>query len=132
MRNERGISLVEILAALALVGIIMALAVSVFVNGSKASVRSTANQRIQQEANYIVEVIRSEYLKNTSETIKLEIKTGGSPEILLMNGKKISEGYDFNSTTLLIERVKDVKFNLELKSNQDSQHKIETTFSKLR
>ncbi|MCJ1908636.1 type II secretion system protein [Planococcus ruber] len=132
MKNERGISLMEILAALAIVGIIMALAVSVFVNGSKASVRSTANQRIQQEANYIVEAIRSEYLKNSKEPIKLEIKSGGNPEFLFLNGNKISEGYDYNSTTLSIERVQDVKFSMELTSNQGSQHKINTTFSKLR
>lgn len=132
MRNERGITLVELLATLVLVGIITALAISVLVNGSNASKRTAANQKIQQEANYIVEVIRNKYLENSDGIIKLEIKSGGNPEVLLMNGMKISEGYKYSSSTLSIDRRQNVKFIMILENEQKNTHKIETTFSKLR
>ena len=58
MKNERGITLVELLAVLAIGGIIIALLTSVFINGKKASDRGATNQMLQQEANYIMETIR--------------------------------------------------------------------------
>ena len=61
MNNERGLTLVELLAVLAIFGIIMALVVTVLINGKKASNRNATNQQLQQEANYIMETIRSEY-----------------------------------------------------------------------
>ena len=50
MRNERGLTLVELLAVLAILGTIIALIGTVLINGIKSSERNRTNQQLQQEA----------------------------------------------------------------------------------
>ena len=93
MKNERGLTLVELLAVLAILGIIMALIGTVLINGIKASNRNATNQQLQQEANYITETIRNQYLKRTSNPIILEIDN--HEHSLKMDGTIISQGYTY-------------------------------------
>jgi len=135
MKNSRGLTLVELLAVIAIMGIISVLVASLLINGFQASTRNTDNQRIQQEANLIIEKIRKEYLILDSSTIKLEIDNNNRQ--LKMDGTNISSGYLYcatpicpSSQELIIRRDDDFDFILELKKDSVT-YKIETTLSKL-
>jgi prepilin-type N-terminal cleavage/methylation domain-containing protein len=136
MKNERGITLVELLAVLAIGGIILVLLTSVFINGKKASDRGVTNQMLQQEANYILETIRKEYLKLEDDDIKLEI----IDKTLKMNEKVISQGYSYDFIIdnaegeivypIIIKRNK--SFPLKLTITKENLHyTVNTTLSKL-
>ena len=135
MRNEKGITLVELLAALAIVGIITAVIASVLSTGTSSADRTTSKQRLQQEANYIVEAIRAEYLEEDEEDIKI-ITTVSSIAIKREDEgeveKIISEGYKYElKSKVVIEPSKDEKFHLIIKDGKEL-YEIQTTFSKLR
>ncbi|MFS0575376.1 type II secretion system protein [Sporosarcina sp. 179-K 3D1 HS] len=124
MKNERGLTLVELLATLALIGVISALIIGVLINGMKASERSTTSQRLQQEANYITEVVRNEYLQSYYDYLdEIEFKVDG--DALFMNEIRISEGFSYENLSIV-----DDTFSLTL-SERDYSYVIETTFSKL-
>ena len=142
MRNERGITLVELLAVLAIVGIIMILITSVFINGKKATDRGATNQMLQTEANYILETIRKEYLILEGYDIKLDT----SNNKLKMDEMVISEGYSYEfieeiengtevETIILneinINRNESQSIKLTIKKD-DLSYTIDTTLSKLR
>ena len=109
MKNEKGITLIELLGVLVILGIVLTLIGSIMVNSLKTSDRATTEQRLQQEANYITEKIRSEYLKKPddpeegkiSDSFKLEIDNDEKQLTLIDNdenklpleGIVISEGY---------------------------------------
>ena len=139
MRNERGITLIELLAVLALIGIIITLIVSVLINGMNASKRNTTNQRLQQDANYIVEMIRNNYLKNESdinEEVPISLKIENSGKKLLMDNKVLSEGYIFQlndgtGNELFIDRDLNVPLKLTLSKDKLS-FTVNTTLSKIR
>lgn len=136
MSNERGVTLIELLATLAIIGVIMALITSVFINGSKASERNTSNQRLQQEANYIVEVIRKEYLKLESDPVELKINNGD--KTLKVNDVLISEGFFYcyenvcNDISFELKKNVNQNFLMTIKENDSLYFEIDTTFSKLR
>lgn len=134
MKSENGLTLVELLVTLVIIGITVALSMSIFMNGSNSAKRTTTNQKLQQEANYIVEALRSNYLKNEETDIELKINTTTSS--LLMDGEVISQGYDyqFNEGTELvvkIDRKENVPFTLTI-GRDDLSFMVDTTLSKIR
>ena len=66
----------------------------------KASDRTVTNQTLQQEANFILETIRNEYLILKGDKIELIVVD----DTLTMDGKDISNGYSYDFT---IEGVED-------------------------
>ena len=129
MKNERGLTLVELLAVLALVGILMTLLTTIFLSSIKASDRNIINQKLQQEGNYITEVVRNEYLKssgNVPEQITFEIVS----DKLLMNGNILSEGYSFSEVTSKITETNSLEFKLTIEKD-GKLYTIDTVFSKL-
>ncbi len=135
MRNQQGVTLVELLGVLAIIGIIMAMIMTTMTNGSNASQRTKSKQQLQQEANYIVEVIRSEYLKKENNLIELKIEGTGYDQQLKMGTKIISSGYKYKLTEPnngKIDPAVNQKFKVELSSNGIQKFNINTTFSKIR
>ena len=104
MRNERGLTLVELLAVLAILGIIIALIGTVLINGIKASDRNRTNQQLQQEANYITETIRHQYLEPKEEKIEFTIEGEDENQILKIDGNMISEGYRYDIQPRMLSR----------------------------
>lgn len=153
MRNEKGITLVELLATLAIAGIIIALIASVLTSGSNASQRTGLNQRLQQEGNIVVEKIRAQYLMNQQDDSipdKFEIAIKNDKLIFtdeMGNTEIISEGYSYDldpsaavsspsKQITILDRTKKSEFNLIIraKSNEgaeEQEYKINTTFSKI-
>ncbi len=135
MRNQKGVTLLELLGVLAITGIIIAMIMTTMANGSNASQRTKSKQQMQQEANYIVEVIRSEYLKKENNVIELKVEGTGYDQKLKMNLKVISQGYNYKliqPNNGLIDPNQNQKFKLELSSSGVQKFKINTSFSKLR
>jgi type II secretory pathway pseudopilin PulG len=135
MKNEKGITLVELLAVLAIAGIIITLIISVLGSGSSASQRTTSKQQLQQEANYIVEVIRSDYLKIDNSVIELKIEGSGNNQKLRMGTKVISQGFNYKLVEPALGKIDpkiDQKFVLEIKAPGVQPYIIKTKFSKLR
>lgn len=132
MKNERGYTLIELLATLALMAILITIVMSVFINGLNASKRTATNQQLQQEANFITESIRREYLKLPEQTIDSKISLNVINNTLLMNGSKLSEGYTYEITPNTIDLNKETVFFYMKIVKNDESYIVETTFSKLK
>ena len=143
MKNEKGITLVELLAALAIMGIIVVAIMSVFSTGVNSSDRNASRQQLQQEANLIVEQIRTTYLENEkSDLIAEEFKVKIEGDELLVtsledeNEKTLSNGYQYKlakstgTLEVFLDRTKTSHFYLEICSN-DQCFEVQTSFSKL-
>ncbi|WP_066292818.1 PilW family protein [Bacillus sp. FJAT-29937] len=130
MNNQRGFTLVELLATITILALIITLLSSILIDGKKAYNRNTTNQLLQQEANYITEIVRREYLRKYDEgKMSNPIKLSVQDNILKMDGKVISEG--FNYIVLNVSRKSNpVHFYLELEKD-GLTYTVETTFSKL-
>src|SRR5690606_24838365 len=128
----KGITLVELLAALAILGIIVAVIVSVLSTGTKASNKTATKQQLQQEANLIVEVLRSEYLESNNHVFDLSIEEEGGEQILLLDSRPISQGYTYRFSDTEIDPNFDTKFEMTIIDADGQYYEIDTTFSKLR
>lgn len=146
MKNERGLTLVELLAVLAIAAIIISLIGSVLINGIKASNRTTTKQQLQQEANNITEVVRREYLEQKSGLFLIEVDNGN--KTLKIENKIISEGYNYKfcdedeegneedgcngewKDSITVYHSGNNKFNLKV-SRGELFYMTETTLSKL-
>lgn len=154
MRNEKGITLVELIATLAIAGIVVALIASVLASGTSASQRTGMNQRLQQEGNIIVEQVRAQYLLNQRED--------SIPDqfvVLVQNDKLVfldetgasmvlSEGYSYDldpsaapgsptKQKTVLDRTQKSAFNLTIRSNAPGntniqEYVINTSFSKVK
>lgn len=153
MKNERGITLVELIAVLAIAGIIVALIASVLSSGTNASQRTSLNQRLQQEGNIIVEKIRAQYLLNQQEdSVPDEFKIFVQNDKLFftdITGANVvlSEGYEYvflplptgsspPITEVTLKRTQKSNFNLLIRgknsgNSNNQEYTINTSFSKL-
>lgn len=132
MKDEKGITLVELLAALAILGIIVVVIASVISTGTKASNKTATKQQLQQEANLIVEVLRSEYLESNNHVFDLSIEEEGGEQILLLDSRPISQGYTYRFSDTEIDPNFDTKFEMTVIDADGQYYEIDTTLSKLR
>lgn len=152
MKNEKGITLVELLAVIAIAGILTVLIASILTNGTNASQRTGTKQQLQQEANIIVEKIRAHYLLNEKEAAipeiffievdenSINIKDDTGVNILLSEGFEYDLGptaVSISSTTekVTLKRTESSFFYLIIQAknadSSDPKFKINTSFSKL-
>lgn len=136
--DEKGITLVELLAALALFGIISVLLWNLFFQALNFNDRAVTQNQLQQEANLIVSTIQQLHTKSTITAI--EIDTDESLKITSLDKDCIlSEPIKFSnsSITYIVNQIDlpDKEFSLELtltsKSNDKISFDAKTTFSKL-
>lgn len=133
LKNEKGVTLIELLAVLVILSIILLLTATVLITSMKTTTRASGDQRLQQEANLIVETIRNEYLsKEGLKKIEINITENG----LEMIDKVISTGYEYQfceneANKQEIYKTTENDFCLEIKNSNGRHYTIETKFSKL-
>lgn len=130
MNSQRGVTLVELLAVIAILSMLLVLIGSVMINGMETSNRNVTEQQLQQEANYITEVVRNEYLKKNISDADKTIRFEESDGSLKMNGQVISTGYEYSINNILKDR-NPANFYLMIEKNGLSYF-VETKFSKLK
>lgn len=69
--NQKGITLVEVLAVLLLLSIILTLSFSIFINVVEQNARSTSHVNVRQEANLVISQIRNKHYTEESEEYAL-------------------------------------------------------------
>lgn len=148
LSNERGITLIELLGVLVILSVLLTLAGSILTSSLKTSNRATTEQRLQQEANYITEKVRNEYLKrvdeSSAETFDL-IMDNENQKLLLDDVGVISEGYTYSTCfsgeneacgheKITFSRLENHQiFQLRLISSDGARmHEIDTKLSKLK
>ncbi len=101
LSNKKGVTLLELIIALAIMSIIMAVCFSVFSYGMKGYQRETANVDSQIDVRYVLnylnrEIRRAEHVEVNTNILKLTDETGNITEYKL-NGDEIIK----NATTLV-------------------------------
>lgn len=131
--NEKGITLVELLAALALFGVISVLIWNLFFQALNFNDRAVTQNQLQREANLIVNTIQQIHTKhkitsitNDNETLTVNYDINKHEDFAKENIR-----YLLGPTT--ISSNKEIIFDLTLKSRANSsvKFKVKTTFSKL-
>ena len=130
MKNERGITLIEILAVILLISIISIFLFSVLTSGVTNVKRTSTKQKLQQEGHYITEVIRNEYLQSGTTSIDLDVDNTNKQ--LLMNENVISTGftYELIEPNERFEESGPLHLLLNL-TEKGNSYQIDTTFTKL-
>lgn len=132
--KRNGFTLVELLAALALTGIIIVLVFSVFQTGVKQGESSKKDAFLQQEAQLIAKTIRKKHLKEPA--YQLEIKT----DEVLIDGKTISksniykaeivyENHTYAGERLQIDTKLPLELTLMIKKGENS-YTLRTLFAR--
>lgn len=131
MKNERGITLVELLAVIILISIISIFLFSVLNSGVTNVVRTSTNQKLQQEGHYITKVIRNEYLESGIASIDLVVDN--TKKQLIMNGNIISTDYTYELKDPNGKFEGNEPFRLFLIIEENGYYyEINTTFTKLK
>ena len=131
--NEKGITLVELLAALALFGVISVLLWNLFFQALNFNDRAVTQNQLQQEANLIVNTIQQIHTKYTITSI-----TNINDTLTVNYDDNKHEDFDKeNIKYLLVPKTispnKEFIFDLTLESraNPSIKFNVKTTFSKL-
>lgn len=140
--NEQGVTLIELLAVLAIMGIIVVGIMAVLSTGTNSSDRTSTRQELQQEGNLIVERIRAHYLENPTvvsteiadgchknQQIKISVSANGQQ--IKMDGVLLSEGYEYElseGATLCREKRSPLKLMIKKGGQEFIVH---TAFSRL-
>lgn len=69
--NQKGITLIELLAVLTILGIVLGILYNVFINGLHYSTSSKDTVLIQQEANYLLTLLKKQHEKDVPYTVKI-------------------------------------------------------------
>ncbi|MCP1144173.1 PulJ/GspJ family protein [Lysinibacillus endophyticus] len=141
INNEKGITLMEVLATLVLLSIIGLIAWNVFFQGTKYSNIELKKTQMQQEVNYINSKLTDIHIRN--ETYQIDIAPD-SCSFSVLYGGSIDEfkhrGYcinieSYNSPTLLDNPINqkdiDLKLKISDKSNLDNYIEVDIFLHKL-
>ena len=110
MLNDRGISLVELLAVLAIGSIILSLIIGIIVNGQKTYSQQTHSAEQLTELRYAIKVITKEVRSAEKMTIsenRLVVQSGGRIVFELRNDQLWQDG------SVLAERISGLNFEME-------------------
>ncbi len=91
-KNERGMSLIELLATVALAGIVAALIFSVMSTSLRTTERISAESELRDEADLIMSNFIESLYKTKQSEISRHVTAASSSYILLKNNQKI--GFD--------------------------------------
>ncbi|APZ48434.1 hypothetical protein BW721_01280 [Jeotgalibaca sp. PTS2502] len=100
--NEKGITLVELLAALSLFAIVSALVMTVLFNVFRNSENISDNAQLRQDANLLVSTLRSHYNQDDLEEDKFEVSLENG-NILLIDGQEVNSSMTSSIAELKLE-----------------------------
>ncbi|MBM7665431.1 type II secretory pathway component PulJ [Solibacillus kalamii] len=134
-KNESGITLVELLAAIVLFGIISILAWRFFFQFTTFNEKAVTQNQLQQEANIILNTMHTVHTKCTIH----DLGSDGSYIEIISNGadcSSINKRFDNSNIEYKLEKSinntnVNVKLTLISKKDKKVQYKTATTFFKL-
>ncbi|MEZ0480601.1 prepilin-type N-terminal cleavage/methylation domain-containing protein [Planococcus sp. SSTMD024] len=144
--NEKGVSLVEVLAALLLVSIIATAAWTALSIGMKHTTAETSKTEIQQDANIIITKLSAAHRQNETYSLKFEggqlmIKTPGATGagdfVRVLDkeydytGTVIAGNPDLTAETLIEPKKEHANIHLNLTKNGRNLS-IQTTLTRIR
>lgn len=100
--KKNGFTIVELLAALALSGIVLTIIFSIFFTGIKQSGDTNKDLALQQEANIVATQLRNEYLKYDSDD---EYSLSVENNQIVLNGNVISNRFQYKLNKLTIDGI---------------------------
>lgn len=130
VKNQRGITLVEVLAAIILIAIISFLAWNIFFQGKNYTEKSISKSQMQQEANIILS--RLSKIHQSSDTYEVNIQTCSFTIKYTVSGTTKNE--PFNNSKLCItltnipnivdpKTINAINFNLKIEDiNKSNNH----------
>ncbi len=153
IKNETGLTLIEVLATITILSIVSVVIYNVFTSGLRYSSKAEETTLIQQEANYLLTLLKEQHEKTTNYyTITVEnnhniaiLNKDRSNEIDVTNSQYLYQICDLDDTkscdeqnatdhtitkTPINERFH-VKIILINKSNPDNKYEIQTILSRL-
>lgn len=128
--NEKGLTLIELLASLLLISMISILLWSIFIQGNSSYQDTMDKAKHNQEAQIILETLRECYF--TEQTCLVEVKE----KALLLNEQTLSEGFYYtlhlNERNIMKEKVStDASLEVDLVVKQeDQEYHVRTVFEK--
>jgi prepilin-type N-terminal cleavage/methylation domain-containing protein len=138
VKNEKGITLIEVLATLAILGIISSLIFGVFIGVNKKYNKISQQNNLEQEANLILTTLKNYHLSNNNYKIAYDSNNNSyyigtsSPDTLLGSNNlktlKIDEGVIPNKpNNLLINPSVNTSINVYIQlSNENGEYTFET------
>ncbi|WP_147532519.1 PilW family protein [Bacillus marasmi] len=141
MRNERGITLVESLAALTILSIIGVIIWNVFFQGYNFSKNAASKNMMQQEANIIIAHLNR--IHQTAVSYKISIPENGTIEITVNERNHSTRKVLFKNSQLLFQINKigkidpknddiDLIITIKDKNNPDNFVEVETLLYRLK
>ena len=103
LKNEKGVTLVELLAVLVLVSMVASIILTTFINVNSYNVTEMKKLKMQQDANYIVTTLLQKHRTvNHSYTLKLEAN-----KLVYMDGdtgikETIGENFYYDMTKIIV------------------------------
>ena len=91
LKNEKGLTLIELLGALVIFGIVITVIFSFFSFGSNAFQKDKAMVQLQNEANRIMTALTVAYYSEGTFTVELKDDNGDGRADIVLNGAIISE-----------------------------------------
>lgn len=139
--NESGITLVELLAAVALFGVISILAWGFFFQASTINDKAVTQNQLQQEANIILNTMHTVHTKCTIkdldsdgsyiEIIPFSPVSPSSPDCSNINKKFDNSNIEYILEKTIANTNINVKLTLISKKDRKVEYKTATTFHKL-
>jgi prepilin-type N-terminal cleavage/methylation domain-containing protein len=120
--KKNGYTLIELLAVLALMGMVMGIIFSVFNSGLKQGENTKKDIFLQQEANYVATALRNTHFNKTDYTLLI------SNNSIVLDGVTISDKYQYDAK--IKYKTIDYINGQTITINNSSPVIIEITFSK--
>ncbi|BAQ11593.1 hypothetical protein OXB_3124 [Bacillus sp. OxB-1] len=139
MSNEKGITLVELLASLALLSMVVILIWTTFFITARYNIAETTKLQLQQEANYILTTIQQQHRYKECYNLKVEGQRLVLEDCDTGDRELVSSGFDYTLNPEEIDNInpddEDLHFILSVKDPKEGSKlkvKVETTISRYR
>jgi type II secretory pathway pseudopilin PulG len=141
IKNERGLTLVEVLATVIIFTLVFILVWSIFFQGTNYSKKAVSKNQMQQEANVIISSLNSIHKRSTEYTftsnnckISIRYTAQNVAKTEVFENSQMCIELNNNSTSPVIPKKADVDIELVIteKDNPNNKVRIYTLLSRLK